>query len=190
MKTLPTRIEGLRLLEPMVHGDARGFFQETFRRDLFARLGVDCDFIQDNHSRSQQGVLRGMHFAVGEGQAKLVRCARGSILDVVVDIRRGSPTFGEWESCRLDDESHRQLFVPVGFAHGFCVLSETADVVYKCSTYYDSDLERTLAYDDPAIGIDWPDLELVVSERDRNAPRLAEIADGLPFEWRAPSANA
>jgi dTDP-4-dehydrorhamnose 3,5-epimerase len=185
METIPTQIEGLCLLEPVAHGDARGFFQETFRKDAFAGVGIDCDFVQDNHSRSQRGVLRGMHFAIGAGQAKLVRCARGAILDVAVDIRRGSPTFGKWEAHLLDDESHRQLFVPVGFAHGFCVVSESADVVYKCSNYYDGELERTLAYDDPDLAIEWPDLELTVSERDANAPRLAEIADDLPFEYSA-----
>ena len=183
MRRLPTRLDGVVHIEPVVHADTRGFFLETFRRDELAAIGVDCEFVQDNHSRSQRGVLRGMHFSVGEGQAKLVRCARGAIVDVVVDIRRGSPTFAKWESFRLDDESHRQLFVPIGFAHGFCVVSETADVVYKCSSYYDSAVERTLAYDDPAIGIEWPDLDLIVSDRDADAPRLGEIADELPFDY-------
>ena len=185
MDTIPTRLAGLRLVEPVTHGDARGFFQETFRKDEFARLGIDCEFVQDNHSRSQRGVVRGMHFAIGPGQAKLVRCARGEIVDVVVDIRRGSPTFGEWEACRLDDQSNRQLFVPVGFAHGFCVVSEIADVVYKCSSYYDPQLERAIAHDDPDIGIEWPDLDLIVSDRDRAAPRLADLEHELPFEYAA-----
>ena len=178
-----TGLDGLALIEPVVHGDARGFFQETYREDARAELGISVDFVQDNHSRSARGVLRGMHFQLGDGQAKLVRCARGAILDVVVDIRRGSPTFGEWEAHVLDDERHRQLYVPVGFAHGFCVTSEVADVVYKCSSYYAPDLERGIAYDDPDVGIEWPDLDLTVSERDRNAPRLAEIAAALPFEY-------
>lgn len=181
MKVLPTRLEGVVHVEPDVHRDARGFFVETFRRDELDAAGIDCGFQQDNHSRSQRGVLRGMHFAVGAGQAKLVRCARGSVCDVVVDIRSGSPTFGQWESFVLDDEGHHQVFIPVGFAHGFCVLSEWADVVYKCSTYYDPAVERGFAYDDPDVGIEWPDLDLIVSERDRNAPRLAEIADELSF---------
>ena len=122
-----------------------------------------------------------MHFQLGSGQAKLVRCARGAILDVVVDVRTGSPTFGRWEAAKLDDELHRQLYVPVGFAHGFCVLSESADVLYKCSSYYDPEQERAIAYDDPDVGIDWPELELTVSDRDRAAPRLAEIADEITF---------
>jgi dTDP-4-dehydrorhamnose 3,5-epimerase len=178
-----TVLEGPVLIQPEVHGDERGFFQETYRRDLFPEFGVGVEFVQDNHSRSQRGVLRGMHFQIGEGQAKLVRSARGAILDVVVDIRRGSPTFGEWEAHRLDDERHQQLYVPVGFAHGFCVTSEVADVIYRCSAYYDPGLERGIAYDDPDLGIDWPDLERVVSERDAQAPRLAQIAHELPFEY-------
>jgi dTDP-4-dehydrorhamnose 3,5-epimerase len=122
-----------------------------------------------------------MHFQTHPGQAKLVRCARGSVLDVVVDLRRGSDTFGQWEGHELDDATLRQLWVPVGFAHGFCVLSEEADVVYKCSSYYDPATEAGIAYDDPGVGIVWPDLELTVSERDRTAPRLADVADTLPF---------
>ena len=181
MKVMPTRLDGLVHLEPDVHADARGFFLETFRDDELAAAGVGCRFVQDNHSRSQRGVLRGMHFAVGAGQAKLVRCARGAIRDVVVDIRPGSPTFGQWESFDLDDVRHRQLFIPVGFAHGFCVVSEEADVVYKCSTYYDPAVERGFAFDDPDVSIEWPDIDLLVSERDRNAPRLADVAADLSF---------
>src|SRR5687768_3300314 len=181
MKKLPTTLEGPVLLEPVVHGDARGSFHETFREDHLAELGIGERWVQDNHSRSVRGVLRGMHFQLGSGQAKLVRCARGAILDVVVDVRRESPTFGRWEAATLDDELHRQLYVPVGFAHGFCVLSETADVLYKCSSYYDPEQERAVAYDDPDVGIDWPELELTVSDRDRAAPRLAEIADEISF---------
>jgi len=179
MKKLPTTLEGPLLLEPVVHRDDRGFFQETFREDALAELGVTERWVQDNHSRSTQGVVRGLHFQLGAGQAKLVRCARGAILDVVVDIRPDSPTFGRWEGHVLDDERHLQLFVPVGFAHGFCVLSETADVSYKCSSYYDPALERAIAHDDPELGIEWPGLDLVVSDRDRAAPRLAEIAPEL-----------
>jgi len=184
MKRLETRLDGLVLLEPTVHGDARGFLAETFRQDSLARHGVEVAFVQDNHSRSSRGTLRGVHFQTRPGQAKLVRCARGAILDVVVDLRRGSPTFGEWEGVELDDERMRQLFLPVGFAHGFCVLGEVADVVYKLSSYYDAATESGIAYDDPDVGIVWPDLELLVSERDAGAPRLAEIADELPFSWR------
>ena len=162
------------LVEASVHGVARGFFQETYRKQAFAELGVHDDFVQDNHSRSGRGVLRGMHFQ--PGQAKLVRCPRGAILDVVVDIRPGSPGFGAWEGFRLDDETHLQLYVPDGFAHGFCVLSELADVVYKVSSYYDPARESGFRFDDPEVAIAWPgDLELKVSERDRAAPLLSEL---------------
>jgi dTDP-4-dehydrorhamnose 3,5-epimerase len=181
MKKLPTKLEGPVLLEPVVHGDARGSFHETFREDRLAELGITEAWLQDNHSRSARGVLRGMHFQLGRGQAKLVRCARGAVVDVVVDIRRDSPAYGQWEAFELDDDQHRQLYVPVGFAHGFCVLSESADVLYKCSSYYDPEQERTIAFDDPDIGIEWPDLELTVSERDRAAPQLAEIAAEISF---------
>ena len=184
MRALPTRLDGPILIEPAVHGDPRGFFSETYRANLHAELGVVDDFVQDNHSRSARGVLRGMHFSIGEGQAKLVRCARGAMLDVAVDLRRDSPTFGQWEAHALDDADMRQLYLPVGFAHGFCVTSEVADVVYKCSTYYAAETERGFAYDDPDVGIEWPELELSVSERDRSAPRLAEIAEELPFRYR------
>ena len=184
MQRLPTRLPGLVLLAPQVHGDARGFFMETYRADAWAAEGVPTDFVQDNHSRSRRGTLRGLHFQTHPGQAKLVRCARGRVLDVVVDLRRGSPTFGEWEGVELDDESGRQLFIPVGFGHGFCVLSETADFVYKCTAYYDPATEKGVRFDDPDVGVEWPgDVELLYSERDRTAPRLAEIADELPFRY-------
>ena len=170
------------LLEPTVFPDSRGFFHETYRRDTYPELGIDPEFIQDNHSRSTRGVVRGMHFQIGDGQAKLVRCARGGIVDVLVDIRRESPTFGEWEAFVLDDERLLQLYVPIGFAHGFCVTSEIADVVYKCSSYYDGKLERGIRYDDPEVGIEWPEgLELHPSPRDVEAPLLSEIAAELPF---------
>jgi len=169
------------LIEPRVFGDHRGFFVESYRANVLAELGVTDTFVQDNHSRSGIGVVRGMHFSVGEGQAKLVRCARGSILDVVVDLRRGSDTFGEWEGHELDDATMHQLYVPIGFAHGFCVTSEVADVVYKCSSYYDAELEQGFAYDDPDVGVEWPAVELIVSERDADAPRLSDIAEDLPF---------
>jgi dTDP-4-dehydrorhamnose 3,5-epimerase len=186
VERLDTRFDGLVLLAPAVHRDARGFFMETFRADAWAEAGVDAEFVQDNHSRSRRGTLRGMHFQTYPGQAKLIRCARGAILDAVVDLRRGSPTFGAWEAHLLDDAAGRQLHVPIGFAHGFCVISEEADVVYKCSSYYDPATEGQLAYDDPDVGIEWPtDVERIVSDRDRTAPRLAEIADEVPFSWSA-----
>jgi dTDP-4-dehydrorhamnose 3,5-epimerase len=182
MRILPTRLDGPVLLEPTVHGDARGFFLESYRANVWAEHGVADTFVQDNHSRSGRGVLRGMHFSVGAGQAKLVRCARGRILDVIADLRRASPTYGQWEAHELDDSSARQLYIPIGFAHGFCVLSEIADVTYKCSTYYDAAVERGFHYADPDVGIAWPDdMTLIVSERDTEAPALREIAAELPF---------
>jgi dTDP-4-dehydrorhamnose 3,5-epimerase len=182
MRIVDTRIDGPVLLEPTAHRDERGFFIESYRANVWAQHGIADTFVQDNHSRSCQGVLRGMHFAIGAGQAKLVRCARGRILDVVVDLRRASPTYGEWESVELDDAGARQLYIPIGFAHGFCVLSEIADVTYKCSTYYDGEVERGFAYDDPEVGIAWPrDIALLVSRRDVEAPALREIAGELAF---------
>jgi dTDP-4-dehydrorhamnose 3,5-epimerase len=173
MEALTTKLDGPVLMAPKVHGDARGFFQETYRRSVLADLGVHDEFVQDNHSRSRCGVVRGMHFQ--PGQSKLVRCARGSIVDVLVDIRPGSPAFGHWEAFALDDEDLRQLYVPDGFAHGFCVTSEVADVIYKCGSYYDPATESGFRYDDPEVGIDWPDVELIVSERDTTAPLLSEL---------------
>jgi dTDP-4-dehydrorhamnose 3,5-epimerase len=142
-------------------------------------------FVQDNHSRSRRGVVRGMHFQLGRGVSKLVRCARGAILDVVVDVRRGSPAFGQWEGVELNDENHHQLYCPIGFAHGFCVLSEVADVVYLTDNYYDAELDSGFSFEDPDVGIEWPEgVELVPSRRDMQAPLLREIADDLPFDYR------
>ena len=180
MRSIPTRLAGLVHLEPAVHGDERGFFVETYSRDAWAELGVDAEFVQHNHSRSSKGTLRGIHFQTEPGQAKLVRCPRGRIFDVAVDLRRGSPTYGQWEGHELDDETHRQLFVPVGFGHGFAVLSEVADVTYLLSSDYDPLTEAGIAWDDPEIGIEWPIAEPVLSERDRSAPSLAEVAASLP----------
>jgi len=181
------RLPGLVAVEPAVHGDERGFFVETYRRSWHEQLGLpaEASFIQDNHSRSTRGVLRGMHFQIGAGVAKLVRCGRGRIFDVAVDLRAGSPTYGEWEGIELDEESMRELLVPVGFAHGFCVLSEVADVNYKQTAYYDGAVERGIAWDDPEVAVEWPlpAGELIVSERDAAAPRLSEIAAELPFRF-------
>jgi dTDP-4-dehydrorhamnose 3,5-epimerase len=183
MERLDTRLNGPVLVQPAVHRDERGFFHETYRRSVYAELGIPDEFVQDNHSRSGRGIVRGMHFQVGDGMAKLVRCSSGAILDVLVDLRRGSPTFRQWEGFELSDENLHQLYCPIGFAHGFCVLSDTADVLYKCSAYYDESIERGIAYDDPDIAIDWPDMELSASERDASAPRLREIEDELPFVY-------
>ncbi|MBA2504450.1 MAG: dTDP-4-dehydrorhamnose 3,5-epimerase [Thermoleophilaceae bacterium] len=185
MKRIDTRLEGPVVVEPTVHGDERGFFQETYRRNVYTELGIADEFVQDNHSRSSHGIVRGMHFQIGAGMAKLVRCARGAILDVVVDLRVGSTTFGEWEGFELNDKNHHQLYCPVGFAHGFAVTSDLADVNYKCSGYYDESIERGIKFDDPAIGIEWPDVTLQPSERDATAPTLAEVKDELPFRYDA-----
>jgi dTDP-4-dehydrorhamnose 3,5-epimerase len=180
---LDTTIDGPLFIQPKVLGDERGFFCETYRRNEFIALGIEEEMVQDNHSRSGHGIVRGMHFQIGRGAAKLVRCARGTIFDVVVDLRRGSPTFGRWEGFELSDENMRSVYVPAGFAHGFCVTSDLADVMYKCSAYYDESIERGIKYDDPEIGIRWPDVELIPSDRDAGAPRLSEIADELPFVY-------
>ena len=182
---LPTKLEGPKLLAPKVFGDERGFFVETFRRTDMMALGIMEEMVQGNHSRSTRGVVRGMHFTVGRGAGKLVRSARGHVHDVLVDLRRGSPTYGQWEGYDLTDENLHILYAPPGFAHGFCVVSEVADVTYMLDAYYDPATERELRHDDPALGITWPvpDAELQVSQRDLDAPLLAEIADGLPFQY-------
>lgn len=178
MEIVDGRLAGVKLITPRVFGDERGFFLESFRADVMDQL-AGGGFVQDNHSRSRLGIVRGMHFQ--PGQAKLVRCARGAIFDVVVDIRPGSSTFGQWEAHELDDERHAQLFVPDGFAHGFCVLSELADVTYKVSSYYDPGSEGGFRFDDPAVGIEWPlaPEQLIASARDRAAPLLADIGSAL-----------
>lgn len=189
MERLETRLEGPALVKPVVHGDERGFFHESYRRGVYAELGIPEEFVQDNHSRSSRGIVRGMHFQVRHGMAKLVRCSRGAVLDVVVDLRRSSPTFGEWEAFDLNDTNLHQLYCPIGFAHGFCVLSASADVMYKCSGYYDETIERGIAYDDPDVAIAWPEgIELIPSKRDAGAPLLREIEHELPFVYEPATA--
>jgi dTDP-4-dehydrorhamnose 3,5-epimerase len=180
-KRLETGIDGLVLVEPVVHGDDRGFLVETYSAREWAEAGIEADFVQDNHSRSTAGTLRGLHFQTDPGQAKLVRCLRGRVWDVAVDLRRDSPTYGRWEAHELDDVSHRQLYVPVGFAHGFCALSEVADVHYRISSYYDPASEAGFAWDDPDVGIEWPIDGPQVSDRDATAPKLSEIEQTLPW---------
>jgi dTDP-4-dehydrorhamnose 3,5-epimerase len=180
-RRLETKLDGVVLVQPEVHGDARGFLVETFSVAAWASLGADAQFVQHNQSRSARGTLRGIHFQTDPGQAKLVRCSRGSIYDVAVDLRRDSPTFGRWEGHVLDDVGHRQLFVPVGFGHGFCVNSDEADVCYLLSSAYDSATEAGIAWDDPEVAIEWPVERPLLSERDRSAPRLAEVAEELPW---------
>ena len=177
MQRLETRLDGPILLEPRVFADDRGFFAETYSRRVVEELGVAGEMVQDNHSRSVRGVVRGMHFQRGaQGASKLVRVARGAIFDVIVDIRAGSPTFGRWEGHELSDDNMRILYVPHGFAHGFCVLSEVADVAYKQSAYYDPELEAEFSFRDPDVAIVWPEgLELIPSARDQAAPPLRDI---------------
>lgn len=164
-----TPLEGLLLLEPKVFSDERGFFLETFREESLRRVGVDVRFVQENHSRSVRSTVRGLHYQTHPGQAKLVRVGRGSIWDVAVDIRPDSRTFGQWHAVELDDQSHHQLFIPVGFAHGFCVLSEVADVLYKVSQYYDPAAEAGVRWNDPELDISWPVDAPILSHRDQSA---------------------
>ncbi len=175
MRVEPLRLEGLKLIVPAVHGDERGFFLESYNRDRYHGAGIDLEFVQDNHSRSKRGTLRGLHYQAQPGQAKLMRVGAGRIFDVAVDIRVGSSTLGQWEGVYLDAEEHAQLLIPVGFAHGFCVVSDSADVLYKVSSVYDSATERTLSWCDPDIAIDWPVTDPILSDRDRNAPSFADF---------------
>lgn len=178
LTALPTELDGPLLLQPDVFGDARGFFAETYRTSWLAEHGVTEPFVQDNHSRSTYGVVRGLHFQNEPPAGKLVRCGRGSIVDVLVDIRAGSPTFGRWEAYELSDENMRVLWAPAGFAHGFCVTSDVADVLYKQTAYWSKAGDRAINLADPDIGVEWPvpEADRVISERDRSAPRLADVA--------------
>ncbi len=180
-RRLETKLDGVALIEPDVHGDDRGFLVETFRADAWAELGVEAEFVQHNQSRSVRDTLRGIHFQTEPGQAKLVRCPRGAIFDVAVDLRRDSPTFGQWEGHLLDDQEHHQLFVPAGCGHGFAVLSEWADAAYLLSSAYDPATEAGIAWDDPDVGVEWPVDEPLLSKRDKRAPTLAEVGETLPF---------
>ena len=173
------RLAGLKLIRPKIYKDNRGFFFESFQDAVYQKLGVTCPFVQDNHSYSQKGCIRGMHFQSFPGQAKLVRVAVGKIYDVAVDIRRESSTFGEWEGVILDDQNHHQLLIPVGFAHGFCVLSDEAHVLYKVSTPYDAKFEKGFQWNDPQINIQWPCEQPILSEKDLNALSLNEILRNL-----------
>lgn len=164
---------GLKLFRPSVFTDSRGFFLETYQHSAYRAQGVDIPFVQDNHSRSTKGTLRGLHYQSSPGQAKLVRVGRGKIFDVAVDIRPGSPTFGRWHGVYLDDHEHAQLLVPVGFAHGFCVVSDVADVIYKVSAPYDPKTECSLKFDDPDIAVAWPVAEPLLSPRDQQAESFA-----------------
>lgn len=156
MKIIPTNIPDVLILEPQVFGDARGFFLETWNAQTFAEAGLNLNFVQDNHSRSGQGILRGMHYQIQHPQGKLVRVTSGKVFDVAVDLRQSSPTFGQWAGAELSADNHRMLWVPPGFAHGFYVMSESADFLYKCTDFYAPAYDRSLRWDDPTVGIEWP----------------------------------
>ena len=180
MRVVHTELPGVLLIEPDVHVDGRGFFLETYHADRYREHGIVAPFVQDNHSRSIGGTLRGLHLQVRRPQGKLIRVIEGEIFDVAVDVRRGSPTFGRWVSVILSAENFRQSYVPPGFAHGFCVLSPVAQVEYKCTDLYDAPSEVGVAWDDPAIGIAWPVANPVLSPRDSRHPSLAELTEQLP----------
>ncbi len=181
MNVIPTALEGVLIIEPTVFRDDRGFFAETYQAERYAEAGIDVDFVQDNHSRSARWTLRGLHAQLARPQAKLLRALQGSIFDVAVDIRRGSPTFKQWVGVELTSENFRQIFVPAGFAHGFCVTSETAEVEYKCSDLYDPSSELRLSWNDPEIGIEWPTTEPLVSDKDASGLPLSAWLDQLPI---------
>lgn len=183
MNIVETSLPGVLIFEPKVYGDPRGFFVETFRDEWLQQAKLNIRFIQDNLSRSSKGVLRGLHYQLQHTQGKLVRVSRGAVFDVAVDVRRGSPHFGQWTGIILDDINHRQLYVPAGFAHGFCVLSDTADFNYKCTDYWHPQSETGILWNDPAIGIDWPMLDQawLLSDKDRALPKLAEQQRLLPY---------
>jgi dTDP-4-dehydrorhamnose 3,5-epimerase len=176
MKCIPTGIPDVLILEPCIFGDNRGFFMETWNRRTFARMGMDWDFVQDNHSQSRKGILRGLHYQIQHPQGKLVRVIRGEVFDVAVDIRKHSPTFGKWEGVVLSEANKRMLWIPPGFAHGFYVTSETAEFVYKCTDFYAPQHERSIIWNDPDIGITWPldGEEPMLSEKDQNGTCFAQ----------------
>jgi dTDP-4-dehydrorhamnose 3,5-epimerase len=180
MKFLPTEIEGVVIVEPDVHRDARGFFLESYHAGKYRDGGIDATFVQDNHSFSRHGTLRGLHMQLTHLQGKLVRALRGSVWDVSVDVRVGSPTFGRHVAVTLDDESHRQVWVPPGLAHGFVVTSPEAEIEYKCTAVYAPGDELSIAWNDPELAIPWPIDAPLLSEKDERAPRLAEVMDRLP----------
>ena len=176
MNVIKTKLKDCVIIEPKVFGDKRGFFLETFQEDRYTDLaGITLPFVQDNHSRSSKGVLRGLHFQKTKPQGKLVRVVRGEVYDVAVDIRQGSPTYGQWEAVILSEENKTQFWVPPGFAHGFVVLSETADFEYKCTDYYDSSDEGSLLWNDPDLNIPWPMDNPKLSKKDANAPLLVNL---------------
>jgi dTDP-4-dehydrorhamnose 3,5-epimerase len=185
---LSTELPGVVVVEPEVHRDDRGFFLETYQSKAYADHGIDGPFVQENHSRSVERTLRGLHLQLRHPQGKLVRVIEGEIYDVAVDVRRGSPTFGRWVGSRLSADNFRQMFIPPGFAHGFCVLGPTAQVEYKCTDFYDPASEVGIAWNDPDLAIDWPIEHPLLSARDRRHPRLADLIASLP-EWQVAPIN-
>lgn len=177
MEVVETPLLGVLVIKPKVFADQRGFFTETYHFERYSHSGLMLPFVQDNHSRSTKGVLRGLHYQLAHPQGKLVRVTRGEVLDVVLDIRKGSPTFGQSYSHVLDDQNHHQLYAPPGVAHGFCVLSDVADFVYKCTDYYHPESEKGIAWDDSDIGIDWPSMDFTISDKDRVNPLLKNVLD-------------
>ena len=180
MRVSATELPEVLLVEPDIHGDARGFFLETWRVDRYRKAGVGAEFVQDNVSRSMCGVLRGLHLQHPQGQGKLLQVVDGEAFDVAVDVRRGSERFGRWVGATLSGDNHHQLWIPPGFAHGFCVTADHAVFSYKCTAVYSPETEFSVAWDDPAIGIEWPVSSPTLSDKDRNAPRLSELAARLP----------
>ena len=177
-KFIKTSIEGVIVIEPTAFGDERGFFMETYQKEDFYNNGITADFVQDNHSMSAKGVLRGMHYQINHPQSKLVRCVAGEVFDVVIDLRKNSPTFGHWEGVTLSAENKKQLFIPKGFAHGFLVLSDKAELIYKVDDYYHPNDEGGIMWNDPQIGINWPitdGMELILSEKDKKHPPFEEL---------------
>lgn len=175
MNAIETRLKGVLIIEPVVFGDQRGFFKETFQIERYLQIGIDLSFVQDNYSRSQKGVLRGLHLQASRPQGKLVSCSRGAVYDVAVDVDPASPTFGVYVGVELTEENHRQLWIPPGFAHGFCVLSDVADFQYKCTDLYLPEDEAGLVWNDPEVGIKWPVTNPILSEKDQRLPTLAQI---------------
>ena len=179
MNIIPTTIEDVLIIEPKVFKDSRGFFMETFHQRRYMKAGINRTFVQDNLSYSVKDTIRGLHYQIKTPQAKLVQVIAGEIFDVVVDIRLDSSTYGQWTGMHLSDQNNRQLFIPEGFAHGFCVLSETALFSYKCSDFYHADDEGSILWSDPEIGIDWPVEEPIISEKDKHNPKLSDLSDDL-----------
>jgi dTDP-4-dehydrorhamnose 3,5-epimerase len=186
MEVTPLRLDGAAIIKPRIFRDDRGLFYESYNADVFDRAGLNTHWQQDNFATSIKGTVRGLHFARGKGQIKLVRCTRGALWDVIVDIRPESPTLGQWEAVELSAENALMIYVPVGFAHGYCALTDEADGAYKCSEVYNPELESEILWNDPDVGIPWPADEPLISDRDSRAPTLRSYLKGLGVDWRRP----